>query len=164
MTDYTSLSTQQMNEEYDSLAFDNTVSASNVITHYGLRNQEEKLIEEIGELIQAIFKNRFKHSDSTEANYFEEYVDVQFLLRQIAVEKGYSAYDIEKQMQKKAERTLSQLYEKKAEEMTFEQLKAIRDNVTECNDCGFCANVYPSKAEMLDIINELMQFKFNQCL
>lgn len=43
--------------------------------------------------------------------------------------------------------------------MTADKLKALLPLLTECVECGFCANTPPSAAEIREIITELIKYK-----
>lgn len=61
------------------------ILCNDILKHYGVEHQKEKIIEEMGELIVAI-----KHHD--EVNYVEELADVGVMLEQL-----YQALPFEKQ-------------------------------------------------------------------
>jgi NTP pyrophosphatase (non-canonical NTP hydrolase) len=53
------------------------------IVHFGLPSQEDKLIEEMSELMQAILKFRRNPCPATCDNLHEEFVDVEIVMAQI---------------------------------------------------------------------------------
>lgn len=53
------------------------------IRHYGKQNQIDKAIEEMGELIQALIKNR-QNVDNVE-NVIEEIADVEIMMQQLCL-------------------------------------------------------------------------------
>lgn len=53
------------------------------MAHYGQASQEDKLIEECAELIQAILKHRRKPCAETLDNLYEEFADVMIVMGQI---------------------------------------------------------------------------------
>ena len=51
------------------------------LSHFGLKHQEDKLIEEMSELTQALIKNR----QFRDSNVAEEIADVQIVLNQLKI-------------------------------------------------------------------------------
>ena len=51
------------------------------LSHFGIKNQEDKLIEEMSELTQALIKNR----QFRDSNVPEEIADVQIVLNQLKI-------------------------------------------------------------------------------
>lgn len=53
------------------------------LTFFGKSSQEEKLVEEMAELTQAIMKYRRKPNEKNRQNLHEEFADVQVVMEQI---------------------------------------------------------------------------------
>lgn len=52
------------------------------LNHYGSKSQEDKLIEEMAELTQAILKHRRKRTATTLEHLHDEFADVQIVMEQ----------------------------------------------------------------------------------
>lgn len=84
-----------------------------VINHYGMDKQLDQLIEESGELIVAIAKNkRYSFSDTCIDHYenlVEEMADVKNLIEQIELSSPYIKEGIEVMIKHKTERELDRI-------------------------------------------------------
>jgi len=78
-----------------------------VIEHYGKRNQLEKAVEELGELIDEVGKigTRLYSSD----NLLMELADVQNMINQLKLIFNFSDAEVEKVMLEKMKRTIERI-------------------------------------------------------
>lgn len=79
-----------------------------IATHHGLKNQENQLTEEIGELLVAINKNRRYRTLETLKNIAEEIADVEIMLVQVKYLYGIFS-EVESVKAKKIERELKRI-------------------------------------------------------
>ncbi len=84
-----------------------------IIEHYGLEKQLDQLLEECGELIVAIAKNkRYSFSDTAIDHYenlVEELADVKNLIEQIELQSPYVREGIQVMIKHKTERELERI-------------------------------------------------------
>lgn len=84
-----------------------------IIEHHGFENQLDQLIEESGELIVAIAKNkRYSFSDTCIDHYenlVEELADVKNLIEQIELQSPYIKEGIEVMIKHKTEREIERM-------------------------------------------------------
>lgn len=87
-----------------------------IIYHYGLINQKRKLLEEVGELLEA--EAELYYASDLSNNYqrliehvLEEYTDVQVVLEQHRLYWGLALEDIRKVFEYKVDRTNGEINE-----------------------------------------------------
>ena len=84
-----------------------------IIDHYGFDNQSDQLIEECGELIVSISKNkRYSLSESCidyYDNLIEELADVKNLIEQLELKNDYVRQGIEVMIEHKTNRELDRI-------------------------------------------------------
>jgi len=75
-----------------------------VLSHYGLKHQKAKTIEELGELIVALQKDLFVGKDGLSKEVIEEMADVHVMLLQLMVYDEDYFNDVYDEMRYKLER------------------------------------------------------------
>ena len=82
-----------------------------IINTYGTKKQEEKAIEELAELQQAILKHREYKNCETEKNIIDEIADVQIMLEQLKI--IYSCHkEVEERIDYKIDRQINRIRKK----------------------------------------------------
>ena len=84
-----------------------------IANHYGYTAQSDIMIEECGELVQAICKLRRAWSDERIANVKEELADVLIMARQLRVMLGSD--DVDKIINQKLDRQIERIADEKAQ-------------------------------------------------
>lgn len=93
------------------LEFNSTLEKA--IDTYGSLNQIDMLHEEIGELLQAINKDKRKRTLATRDNVLEEIADVEIMLEQLKIMTVGAAHSaVEQYKREKLERLKKKLYQK----------------------------------------------------
>jgi NTP pyrophosphatase (non-canonical NTP hydrolase) len=67
---------------------------------YGVRNQEDMLIEEMSELTKALMKHRRYNTDETLADILEEIADVEITLMQLVLVYGNPIETVEAKLER----------------------------------------------------------------
>lgn len=84
-----------------------------IITHYGEEHQLDKLIEECGELVQAICKWKQNYMEDDAIDYLnrmiEEMADVKNLIEQYELNNNYVKQEVEDWKKIKIERQLERM-------------------------------------------------------
>lgn len=82
-----------------------------IIDNYGTKNQEDKAIEELAELQQAILKHRENRNCETEKNIIDEIADVHIMLEQLKI--IYSCHkEVEERVDYKINRQIKRIKKK----------------------------------------------------
>ena len=82
-----------------------------IINTYGTKNQEDKAIEELAELQQAILKHREYRNYETEKNIIDEIADVHIMLEQLKI--IYSCHkEVDERVDYKIERQIKRIKKK----------------------------------------------------
>lgn len=82
-----------------------------IINTYGTKNQEDKAIEELAELQQAILKHREYRNCETEKSLIDEIADVSIMLEQLKI--IYSCHkEVDERVDYKIERQIKRIKKK----------------------------------------------------
>lgn len=82
-----------------------------IINAYGMKNQEDKAIEELAELQKAILKHREHKDCETEKNIIDEIADVEIMLNQLKI--IYSCHkEVEERIDYKIDRQINRIKKK----------------------------------------------------
>ena len=71
---------------------------------YGVRNQEDMLIEEMSELTKALLKHRRYNTEETQADILEEIADVEITLMQLVLVYGNPLETVEAKLERLKQR------------------------------------------------------------
>ena len=80
-----------------------------IISHYGDEQQVDKLLEELGELITAIIKERQCSTEIMLDCVIDEIADVLIMIEQYMLIKGIKAKTVNNRKKLKIERTLARM-------------------------------------------------------